>query len=83
MPYKGFRWVKPFLNGLNDLNATSPIGRIHEVDIAYSKELHDKHNDLQFLPKNSIPKGSKVRKLMATHKPKIIILFTIATSNKH
>jgi len=70
MPYRGFKWVKPSLDGLTDLNATSPIGRIYEVDIAYLKELHDKHNDLPFLPQNSIPPGSKVRKLMATFEPK-------------
>jgi len=70
MPYGEFKWVKPSLDGLSDLNATSLIGRIYEVDIAYPKELHDKHNDLPFLPQNSIPPGSKVRKLMATFKPK-------------
>lgn len=70
MPYGGFKWVNPSLNGLADLNATSPIGRIYEVDITYPKELHDKHNDLPFLPQNSIPPGSKVQKLMATFKPK-------------
>uniref|UniRef100_A0A2S2N9T9 DNA-directed DNA polymerase n=1 Tax=Schizaphis graminum TaxID=13262 RepID=A0A2S2N9T9_SCHGA len=70
MPYGGFKWVKPSLDGLADLNATSPIGRIYDVDIAYPEELHDKHNDLPFLPQNSIPPGSKVRKLMATFEPK-------------
>lgn len=66
MPIGGFEWVKPSLNGLNDLDDTSPIGRIYEVDIIYPKELHDKHNDLPFLPQNAIPTGSKDRKLMAT-----------------
>jgi hypothetical protein len=70
MPYGGFKWVKPSLNGLADLNATSPIGRFYEVDITYPKELHDKHNSLPFLPQNSIPPGSKVQKLVATFKPK-------------
>ncbi|XP_060847585.1 uncharacterized protein LOC132927141 isoform X1 [Rhopalosiphum padi] len=70
MPYGGFNWVEPTLNGLNDLDDTSPIGRIYEVDVWYPKELHDKHNDLPFLPQNSIPRGSKVRKLMATFEKK-------------
>jgi len=39
---------------------------MYEVDKSYPKELHDKHNDLPFLPKNSIPPGSKVKKLMVT-----------------
>ncbi|CAH1730843.1 unnamed protein product, partial [Aphis gossypii] len=61
MPYGGFKWVEPKLEGLNDLNDTSPIGRIYEVDITYPKELHDKHNDLPFLPQNGILAGSKVK----------------------
>jgi len=66
MPFGGFKWVEPKLDGLNDLTDTSPIGRIYEVDIVYPKELHDAHNDLPFLPQNGKPSGSKVQKLMAT-----------------
>jgi len=82
MPYGGFKWVEPTLNGLNDLDDTSPIGRVYEVDITYPQNLHDKHNDLPFLPQNSVPCGSKVKKLMATFEEKIIILFTIETCNR-
>jgi len=64
--YGGFNWVKPTLNGLEDLDDTSPIGRIYEVDVSYPRNSHDHHNDLPFLPQNSIPRGSKVRKLMGT-----------------
>ena len=70
MPTGGFRWVEPTLNGLDDLDATSPIGRVYEVDISYPTHLHDDHSDLPFLPENSIPVGSKVRKLMATFERK-------------
>lgn len=70
MPSGGFEWVKASLDGLNDLNENSPIGRIYEVDVAYPKELHDRHNDLPFLPQNSIPAGSRAQKLMATLEPK-------------
>ncbi|KAF0710215.1 Uncharacterized protein FWK35_00029103, partial [Aphis craccivora] len=66
MPCGGFNWVEPTLTGLNDLDDTSPIGRVYEVDVSYSKELHDQHNVLPFLPQNSVQCGSKVRKLMAT-----------------
>ncbi|XP_025405883.1 uncharacterized protein LOC112680100 [Sipha flava] len=68
LPYGEFKWVEPSLNGLNDLNDTSEIGRIYEVDISYPQHLHDEHNDLPFLPYNhkDIPQGSKVQKLMAT-----------------
>ncbi|KAE9523037.1 hypothetical protein AGLY_016668 [Aphis glycines] len=64
MPYGGFKWVEPKLEELNDLNDTSAIGRIYEVDITYPKELHDKHNDLPFLPQNGIPAGSKVHRVL-------------------
>eukprot|EP00102_Acyrthosiphon_pisum_P019964 XP_016657174.1 PREDICTED: uncharacterized protein LOC107882781 isoform X3 [Acyrthosiphon pisum] len=66
MPHRGFKWVLPKVEGLNDLDDTSPIGRMYEVDILYPKELHDKHNDISFLLKNDILPGSKVEKLMAT-----------------
>jgi len=32
--------------------------------------LHDEHNDMPFLPDNSIPKGSKMNKLMTIFKTK-------------
>jgi len=70
MPYGGFNWVEPNLNGLDDLNDTSPIGRVYEVDVTYPESLHEQHNDLPFLPQNSIPIGSKVRKLMVTFERK-------------
>lgn len=66
LPTGAFKWVEPTLDGLDRLTETSPIGRMYEVDISYPKHLHDKHNDLPFLPQNGIPPGSKVRKLMAT-----------------
>lgn len=66
MSYGGFKWAEPKLEGLNNLDETSPIGRIYDVDISYPSEFHDQHNDLPFLPQNSIPPGSKVKKLMAT-----------------
>ncbi|KAE9521294.1 hypothetical protein AGLY_018313 [Aphis glycines] len=57
-------------NGLSELTSKSARGRVYEVDISYPQHLHDKHNDLPFLPQNSIPQGSKVRKLMATFERK-------------
>lgn len=70
MPYANFKWVKPDLDGLDDLDENSPIGRIYKVDVSYPTNLHDAHNDLPFLPQNGIPAGSKVKKLMATFKRK-------------
>ncbi|KAL4098768.1 hypothetical protein QTP88_023307 [Uroleucon formosanum] len=73
MPYGDFKWVKPELEGLNVfqlLTPTSNMGRVYEVDVSYSQQLHDRHNDLPFLPQNSVPRGTKVRKLMATFEDK-------------
>ncbi|CAI6375682.1 unnamed protein product [Macrosiphum euphorbiae] len=70
MPTGGFKWVEAKLEGLNNLDDTSPIGRMYEVDVTYPVDLHDKHNDLPFLPENGIPAGSKVKKLMATFESK-------------
>lgn len=70
MPYGGFTWVEPTIDGLNDLTDRSNEGRIYEVDISYPQNLHKQHADLPFLPENSIPPGSKNEKLMATFKPK-------------
>ncbi|KAL4123057.1 hypothetical protein QTP88_015289 [Uroleucon formosanum] len=70
MPYGDFKWVKPELEGLNVLTPTSNMGRVYEVDVSYPQQLHDRHNDLPFLPQNSVPRGTKVRKLMATFENK-------------
>jgi hypothetical protein len=70
IPFSGFKWVEAKLDGLNDLDETSHIGRIYEVDVRYPVELHDQHNDFPFLPQNGIPAGSKVKKLMATFESK-------------
>lgn len=70
MPYGGFKWVEPTLDGLDAMTETSDVGRLYEVDITYPKALHNKHNELPFLPHNDIPSGSKISKLMATLKNK-------------
>lgn len=62
MPYGDFKWVESNLKGLSDMSPTSDTGRVYEVDVSYPQHLHDQHNDLPFLPHNSIPQGSKVIK---------------------
>ncbi|VVC46478.1 Hypothetical protein CINCED_3A023828, partial [Cinara cedri] len=70
MFHGGIQCVKPTLNGLEDLDDTSPIGRVYEVDVEYPEHLYMNHNDLPFLPNNEVPPGSKVKKLMATMEEK-------------
>ncbi|VVC43751.1 Ribonuclease H-like domain,DNA polymerase, palm domain [Cinara cedri] len=59
MSHGCFKWIEPTLNGINDLDDISPIGRVYEVDIEYSEHLHEDHNNLPFLPNNGFPPGSK------------------------
>ena len=75
MPSGGFKWIEPTFDELDKMTDTSDIGRIYEVDITYPTHLHDEHNDLPFLPNNGVPRGSKLKKLMATleHKQNYII----------
>jgi hypothetical protein len=70
MPYGGFRWYEGnpdvALAQLETMRETDDVGRVYEVDVSYPQSLHDAHNELPFLPYASVPKGSKVCKLMAT-----------------
>ncbi|XP_025191594.1 uncharacterized protein LOC112591876 [Melanaphis sacchari] len=70
MPYGGFKWYEGDLDRslelLDGMTDKSDVGRIYEIDIAYPDNLHDAHNDLPFLPRNAVPPGSKVNKLMVT-----------------
>lgn len=57
MPYGGFKWVEPTLDGLEEMMGTSDVGRVYEVDISYSQHLHDAHNSQPFLSNNDILLG--------------------------
>ena len=61
IPYSGFKWVEPTLDGLDNLTETSNIGRVSEVDITCPQHLHEKHNDLPFLPKIVYPPAPKFK----------------------
>ncbi|KAL4142076.1 hypothetical protein QTP88_004604 [Uroleucon formosanum] len=57
MPYGGFEWwdgdMDQALKLLDDMNETSEVGCVFDVDIIYPDSLHDKHNDLPFLPRSN------------------------------
>ncbi|VVC38048.1 DNA polymerase, palm domain [Cinara cedri] len=40
MPHDGLKWIELTLDGLDELDYTSPIGRVYEVDIEYPENLH-------------------------------------------
>ena len=55
LPYGGFKWlnrkeIDKF--GLNSIGENSSDGYILEVDLKYSDELHELHNDYPLAPEN-------------------------------
>lgn len=63
LPYGGFKWCKEEVD-VTTLNEDDENGYILEVDIEYPKKLHKLHNDLPFLPENTLPPGGKNKKLI-------------------
>ena len=59
LPVSGFKWMSA-----KELDNWRNISCILEVDLEYSKELHELHNDYPLAPENIIPEGSKVSKLI-------------------
>ena len=56
----GFKWKKNMLkfneSFIKNYNEDSDKGYIIEVDVKYTKNLHDPHSDLLFLPSRSMVK---------------------------
>ena len=55
LPYKEFEWLKN-VDGfdVNSINEKSEIGYFLEVDLKYSDELHDLHNDYPLAPEKLV-----------------------------
>lgn len=74
LPYGGFAWYRGnpevALAQLEWMCDSDDVGSIYELDVSYPRELHDAHNELPFLPHASVPRGSTVKKLMATFETK-------------
>ena len=49
LPTGGFKWVDVNPNEISELAARTDKGYLLEVDVSYPKELHNPHNDLQFM----------------------------------
>ena len=66
LPVNGFKWIEdtPKINEefIKNYDGNNGKGYIHEVDVKYSKKLHDIHSDLPFLPKRM--KIDKCKKLV-------------------
>lgn len=64
LPLGGFRWLSDDeIQNFNVLSVpdNSDSGYFLEVDMEYPHALHDKHNDLPFLPENRVPPTSKFK----------------------
>ena len=64
VPVNGFKWVNNDINEefIKNYDENSDKGYILQVDVKYSRKLHDLHRDLPFLPKRM--KTDKCKKLM-------------------
>ena len=49
LPTGGFKWVDVEPEEVKELSVREDRGYLMEVDVLYTKELHDKHNDLPFM----------------------------------
>ena len=68
LPVNGFKWVKNTseIDGkfIKNYDEDSDKGYMFEVDVKYSRRLHDLHSDLPFLPKRM--KIDKCKKLVCS-----------------
>jgi hypothetical protein len=59
LPTRGFKWMSAA-----ELDNWRNISCLSEVDLEYSKKLHDLHNDYPLALESITPEGSKVSKLI-------------------
>ena len=58
LPYENFRWLtdyKEIINKIGSFTGEEETGYLLEVDLEYSDELHDLHNDYPLAPLKEIP----------------------------
>ena len=72
LPTGGFKWVDVNPNERSELATRTDKGYILEVDVSYSKDLHDSHNDLPFMCERMEING--VEKLVSNPRDKIFKL---------
>ena len=49
LPTRGFKWVDVKPEEINDLSKRDGIGYVLEVDVKYPTEIHESHDELQFM----------------------------------
>lgn len=62
LPYGLFAWVENFEQCIGgDIPDDAETGYILKVDLEYSRELHDTHNDLPLYPQHFAPPGQTLK----------------------
>ena len=49
LPTRGFKWTDVNSNEISELATRTDKGYLLEVDVSYSKDLHDSYNDFPFM----------------------------------
>ena len=80
LPTGGFKWVDVNPNEISELATRTDKGHILEVDISYSRELHNPHNDLPFMCERMEING--VEKLVPNFRDKKIYVIHIQALNQ-
>ena len=90
LPVNGFRWLdSDKINEINEefiknYNENDNKGYIFEVDVRYSKRLHDLHSDLPFLPERmEINKCKKLIYNLSNKKKYVIHLNSLKQALNH
>ena len=84
LPTGGFRWVNANLNDVSRFTKCKDKGYLLEVDVKYSKELHDLHNDLPFMcEKMKIDKVEKLVPNLHNKKNYVIHIRALDQALKH
>ena len=85
LPVNSFKWIKDVTETdekfIKNYDEDSDKGYILEVDIKYSRKLHDLHSDLPFLPKRM--KIDKCKKLVCNLRNKKKYIVNIRSFSKH
>ena len=85
LPVNSFKWIKDVTEidekFIKNYDEDSDKGYILEVDIKYSRKLHDLHSDLPFLPKRM--KIDKCKKLVCNLRNKKKYIVNIRSFSKH
>ena len=71
LPLESYKWIDPTEIDILSVPNDSPIGYILEVDLEYSKELHNTHNDYPLAPEHLEVSANMLSPFQKEHFPPI------------